>query len=76
MKITTNQRKQLEDLWFIFGNQGKKHTHEGHRFIQNILERGEYDRKLYRLLATDDVVQAVDVILSPNAEAETSEGSG
>lgn len=43
--ISPEQRRQLEDLWFIYGNGGSKSNFNQHRFIQDILERGEYDVK-------------------------------
>jgi len=46
--LTAEQRKQLTKLWFIYGNNGKKHTHQNHRYIQNILEHGEDTEKFYR----------------------------
>lgn len=45
--LTESQRKALEKLWFIYGNHGKKHSHSNHRFIQNLLSRGEDDREFY-----------------------------
>lgn len=45
--LTEDQRKQLQKLWFIYGNNGKKHSHMNHRFIQNLLSRGEDDREFY-----------------------------
>lgn len=47
ISLTVAQRKELNNLWFIYGNKGKKHTHGNHRFIQNILERGKDERQLY-----------------------------
>lgn len=45
--LTEDQRAKLNKLWFIFGNHGKKHSHSNHRFIQNLLSRGEDDREFY-----------------------------
>jgi ribosome recycling factor len=47
IQLTAEQRKALEKLWFIYGNQGKKHTHHNHRFIQNFLEHNEDSREFY-----------------------------
>lgn len=44
MKLTENQVKELEKLWFVFGNNGKKSTLFNHKYIQGFLEAGE-DRK-------------------------------
>jgi len=46
-ELTENQHKQLNKLWFVYGNDGKKHSHNNHRFIQNLLSRGEDDRQFY-----------------------------
>jgi acetyl esterase/lipase len=47
MDISEEQRKKLQKLWFIYGNDGKKHTHYNHRFIQNIIEHNEDTRDAY-----------------------------
>lgn len=47
MELSEEQRKQLNKLWFIYGNNGKKHSHSNHRFIQNLLTNGEDDREFY-----------------------------
>jgi hypothetical protein len=46
-RITSGQRKELESLWFIFGNGGSKHTNFNHGFIQGFLEFGENRKKQY-----------------------------
>lgn len=48
IELTTDQRRDLGRLWFIYGNGGAKHTHGNHRFIQTILEHGEDSRKFFR----------------------------
>ena len=45
--INDFQRRALEKLWFVYGNNGKKSTHMNHRFIQNLLQHGEDDREFY-----------------------------
>ncbi len=45
--LTINQKSELERLWFIYGNGGKKHTLGNHKFIQCLLESNEDYRKLY-----------------------------
>lgn len=47
MTLNEKQIKALEKLWFIYGNNGKKHSHMNHRFIQNLLSRGEDNREFY-----------------------------
>lgn len=47
VKLTDSQRQELNRLWFIYGNKGKKSTLGNHRFIQGILARGEDNRELY-----------------------------
>jgi hypothetical protein len=41
IELSDVQRKALEDLWFIFGNDGKKSGLSNHKFIQGFLERNE-----------------------------------
>lgn len=64
IELTTKQRRKLEDLWFIYGNGGSKHSQEGHKFIQHILEQGEDIRRFYR--PGREVLAAVDGVLSPS----------
>lgn len=42
IEITDSQRKDLQGLWFIYGNGGQKSNFAQHKFIQWILEQGEY----------------------------------
>jgi hypothetical protein len=48
VKLTTDQITALNKLWFVYGNNGKKHTHHNHRFIQNLIEHGEDSRDFYK----------------------------
>lgn len=68
IEMTEQQRKALHKLWFIYGNNGKKHTHCNHRYIQNLLEHGEDSEKFYRQSdkndLTDECVNEVKTILS------------
>lgn len=65
IKLTTKQRKELEKLWFIYGNHGPKMNYEDHGFIQHILEFGTDPRgkrnPYYK--PTQECQTAVDVIL-------------
>jgi predicted DNA-binding protein len=47
IELTEEQYKKLHNLWFVYGNNGKKHTHHNHRYIQNILEHGEDTKDFY-----------------------------
>lgn len=38
MELNQIQLNKLMKLWFIYGNEGKKHTHEQHLWIQKIIE--------------------------------------
>lgn len=38
IELSADQRKQLEDLWFIYGNGGRKSNLSNHKFIQGLLE--------------------------------------
>lgn len=53
------QKKELEKLWFIFGNGGQKHTQGNHKFIQSLLKGKDY-RKFYS--PTPECVEAVGKI--------------
>lgn len=44
VELTDGQRARLENLWFVYGNYGPKHTMENHYFIQGFLERGQDER--------------------------------
>lgn len=68
--ITTEQREQLERLWFYFGNYGPKTTPGNHSFIQRLLENGIDERPLYTKrtpqseIPTPECEGAVEAILS------------
>ncbi len=47
MNLSVEQLKQLNKLWFIYGNNGKKHSHLNHKWIQGFLERNEDSREFY-----------------------------
>jgi hypothetical protein len=48
IQLSEQQSKDLNALWFLYGNKGKLHTHHNHRFIQNLIEHGEDTEKFYR----------------------------
>lgn len=48
MQLTDKQRKELERLWFIYGNSGPKSTKGNHGYIQGFLEYGEDRKDFYR----------------------------
>lgn len=80
VKLTTDQITALNKLWFVYGNNGKKHTHHNHRFIQNFIESSEDTRKFYlnadktrtskanidwkTIELTPECIEAVDLILN------------
>jgi hypothetical protein len=70
IKISSEQRKRLEWLWFHSGNYGPKSTPGNHRFIQRILENGIDERSLYTKrtpkleIPTAECEAAVEAILS------------
>ena len=74
VEITSEQRKKLERLWMHYGNKGPKTTHGNHRFIQCILEHGEYNPDFYRQprLAlnglSDECLEAVNKELADKPE--------
>jgi hypothetical protein len=61
MELTDNQREKLNNLWFIFGNGGKKHSMKDHKFIQGFLEHNKDLRNFYK--PSDECVIEVDKIL-------------
>ncbi len=67
MTITEQQHIALQKIWFLYGNNGRKHTHCNHRFIQNFLESGKDTRSFYlsspRNNLTEECIKAVDKIL-------------
>lgn len=44
----SQRRKLIEDLWFVYGNNGKHHTLTNHKYIQQLLEWGKDHRDFYR----------------------------
>lgn len=70
VKLNIEQLKALEKLWFIYGNNGKKHSHCNHRYIQNFIEAGEDTKEFYLSSPKNDLTQEcideVDKILKPN----------
>lgn len=67
------QKKELEKLWFIFGNGGQKHTQGNHKFIQSLLQ-GKDHRKFY--CPTPECVEAVGKICgSPKAISHCCENN-
>ena len=60
--LSEEQRHALEDLWFLWGNNGKKHTMANHKFIQRILESNEDHRDFYN--PDPELIKIVDGILN------------
>lgn len=61
--LSDKQRAALNKLWFVYGNNGKKHTHCNHRYIQNILAHGEDTEAFYRQSPKNDLTQeCVDAV--------------
>jgi len=50
-------RRKIERLWFVYGNNGPKHSDMGHKFIQGIVEHGEWLEDFYN--PPKEVVDAV-----------------
>ena len=61
VQVTEELRRQLERLWFIYGNYGPRHTMENHYFIQGFLERGQDERDFNDVTA--ECLAAVDAVL-------------
>lgn len=56
-------RRSLEKLWFIYGNNGPKHTHGNHRFIQCLLEKSTDEREFFKSDISQECLTEVDKIL-------------
>jgi hypothetical protein len=61
VEVTEGQRRELERLWFVYGNYGPSHTMQDHYFIQGFLERGQDERDFNRV--TEECLAAVDTVL-------------
>lgn len=48
IELTIDQRRAIDDLWFVYGNSGPKSSFSQHKFIQALLERGEYEPEVWR----------------------------
>jgi len=59
--LTEESRRQLERLWFVYGNYGPKTTPGNHQFIQGFLERGQDERDFNDVTA--ECLAAVDAVL-------------
>jgi hypothetical protein len=68
VKLTAKQRRELERLWFIYGNGGPKMNYEDHGFIQSLLEQSRDARTARRSLykPTPECESAVDAVLAKN----------
>src|ERR671917_49424 len=73
--LTPEQRRRLENLWFIYGNYGPKTTRGNHSFIQGLLERGEDERplRIKGYIPTEECERAVDEILGRSEAGQTGE---
>ena len=58
--MTPKQKNAIELLWFVYGNNGPKHTTGNHKFLQNIL-RGDDLRDVFKPSA--EVLEKVKAIL-------------
>lgn len=47
IELTEDQREELEKLWWVYGNSGKKCTLQNHKLIQGFLHYGEDRREVY-----------------------------
>ena len=56
MKLTELQLNQLEKLWFVYGNNGRKSTLFNHKYIQGFIEAGE-DRKEFYLEGIERLIE-------------------
>ena len=48
MNLTKEQKECLENIWFIYGNDGPKCTMLNHKLIQGFIEHNEDRREDYK----------------------------
>ncbi len=72
VNLTPRQRRELERLWFAYGNYGPKTTKGNHSFIQGLLERGMDERPLRMkgYIPTEECERAVERILRSEEQHE------
>jgi hypothetical protein len=62
-----HQHRALEKLWFIYGNNGQKHTDANHHFIQHLLELPYVDLqsefRIWSKRCTSECREAVEKVL-------------
>lgn len=67
MKLSDKQKYYLNKLWHIYGNNGKKHSHCNHRYIQNFIEHDEDTKQFYLASPKNDLTEEcmydVDTVL-------------
>ncbi len=65
VNLSPQQRRELERLWFVFGNYGPKTTKGNHSLIQGLLERGQDERplRLKGYIPTEECERAVERVL-------------
>lgn len=68
MKLNNEQRRELEKLWFVYGNGGRKSTHANHRFVQCLLEHGEDCRDFFK--PSQELIELVDGVLRDNEDSK------
>ncbi len=72
VSLTPHQRRELERLWFCYGNYGPKTTKGNHSFIQGLLERGMDERPLRMkgYIPTEECERAVERIMHSEEQHE------
>lgn len=61
IELDAAQRRKLERLWMYFGNNGPKHTHGNHYFIQGILEKAKWDTE-WNKVSGECQLKVIDVL--------------
>lgn len=74
--LRTEQREQLERLWFYYGNYGPKTTPGNHSFIQRLLENGFDERPLYTKRTPKSERPSPECVAAVEAILERCHGSG
>ncbi len=72
VNLSPQQRRELERLWFVFGNYGPKTTKGNHSFIQGLLERGQDERplRLKGYIPTEECERAVERVMHSEEQQE------
>lgn len=63
IELSPTQVKDLRKLWFLYGNEGKKHTDDQHKWIQRFLDSQEDHYAVFAQGILPECKFAVDAIV-------------